>query len=155
MIRAATIGDLETLSRLHGACFAESWSAESFGKLLATPGAFALLAEPGGTADGFVLARMAHDEAEILSIGVAPHARRRGLAYELAQASAEHAATLGARTMFLEVAVTNAAAGALYAGLGFAEVGRRKAYYKDAGDALTLKAALPLTLHVGKRAGLD
>jgi ribosomal-protein-alanine N-acetyltransferase len=44
--------------------------------------------------------------------------------------------------MFLEVAEANAAARALYAAAGFAEVGRRRRYYADGGDALVLRRGL-------------
>jgi ribosomal-protein-alanine N-acetyltransferase len=52
------------------------------------------------------------------------------------------AARRGAREMFLEVAEGNAAARALYAGLGAAEAGRRRRYYPDGSDALVLRLAL-------------
>ena len=70
---------------------------------------------------------------------------------ENAQAAAAHAATLGAEALFLEAGTENPAALALYARLGFARVGARKGYYDNPsqaqaghGDALVLKAALPL-----------
>jgi ribosomal-protein-alanine N-acetyltransferase len=44
--------------------------------------------------------------------------------------------------MFLEVAPGNAAARALYASAGYAEVGRRPRYYPDGSDALLLARAL-------------
>jgi [ribosomal protein S18]-alanine N-acetyltransferase len=152
-IRSATHDDLDGLSALHEACFGQGWRAESFGRLLATPGTFALLA-----AEGFVLARTAGCEAEILSLGVRTQARRAGLGTALVRAAAATALAEGAKTLFLEVGITNAAARALYAGLGFREAGTRKAYYREPGkpaeDALTLKADLPL-LHLGKAGELD
>jgi ribosomal-protein-alanine N-acetyltransferase len=44
--------------------------------------------------------------------------------------------------MFLEVSERNAAARALYAAAGFAEVGRRRRYYADGADALVLRRDL-------------
>ena len=88
------------------------------------PGVFALSSQ-----DGFVLARAAGGEAEILTLAVAPAARGQGLGRALLQAAAAHAATLGAQSMFLEVGADNPAALALYAGLGFVRAGQRKAYY--------------------------
>jgi len=144
MIRSASLADLEILAALHRVCFAECWSAQEFARLLAIPGTFALIARNRA---GFVLARASADEAEILSIGVHPQDRRQGLGRALMQAAAQDAYGRGARTLFLEVACNNRNARALYAALGFAEAGRRKAYYRDRGqsaDALTLKAPLPL-----------
>ncbi len=130
--------DIEALARLHAVCFAESWSAASLRDLFAGPGVFAV-----SCADGFILARAAGGEAEILTLAVAPPARRQGIARLLVRAAAAHAAGLGAETLFLEVATDNQAAIGLYAGLGFVSAGRRKAYY-GARDAHVLKCILPL-----------
>jgi ribosomal-protein-alanine N-acetyltransferase len=97
---------------------------------------------------GFILVRIAADEAEILSLGVAPESRRKGLAHALVLAGAAQAFAEGARRLFLEVNANNAAAGALYWQLGFSEAGRRKGYYADAGgaqDALVLACPLPIS----------
>lgn len=136
------MSDLETLAAIHRACFAEGWSAQAFGELLATPGTFALQSH-----NGFILARVAAGEAEILSLGVTPSARRGGQARLLVADAAVKAHAQGATAMFLEVSLNNAAARALYEGLGFREVGRRKGYYRanPPEDALTLRADLPLT----------
>ncbi len=66
-----TVDDVAVLAALHAAAFADAWSAASIRDLFATPGVFALIA-----GEGFVLARAAGDEAEILTIAVAPAARR-------------------------------------------------------------------------------
>lgn len=138
------MSDPEKLATIHRACFAEGWSAQAFGELLATPGTFALQ-----SSDGFILARVAAGEAEILSIGVMPAARRTGQAQALLFDAAAKAHAQGASAMFLEVSQNNAAACALYGKLGFREVGRRKGYYRVPGqapeDGLTLRAELPLT----------
>lgn len=126
----------EPLAALHAACFARAWDARTLTEMLAGPGTFAFV-----HADGFVLGRAAADEAEILTLAVAPHARGQGLGRALLQAAINRARELGATTMFLEVGADNPAALALYAGLGFAKVGQRKAYY-EGRDALVLR--LPL-----------
>jgi Fur family ferric uptake transcriptional regulator len=76
-----------------------------------------------------------------------PSARRGGQARALVADAAAQAHGQGATAMFLEVSQTNEAARALYEGLGFREVGRRKGYYRTdpPEDALTLRAELPLT----------
>jgi tRNA threonylcarbamoyladenosine biosynthesis protein TsaB len=135
--------DAALLAALHAQAFERPWDAASLRDLLGGPGVFAFHA-----ASGFVLARAAAGEAEILTLAVAPASRGRGLGRALMQAAAAHAARLGAETMFLEVGADNKAALALYRGLGFARAGARKGYYggvsQVAGDALVLKAALPL-----------
>lgn len=128
--------DLTPLAGLHASAFAKAWDAAAIAALLATPGCFGFAIDAG-----FVLARAAGGEAEILTLAVRPADRGRGLGRILLRAAIAEAQRLGAATMFLEVGADNPAALALYAGLGFANVGMRKGYY-DGGDALVL--SLPL-----------
>ena len=132
--------DAPALAVLHAAAFeaAERWDAAAIAALLAIPGAFCLHI-PGA---GFVLARVAADEAEILTLAVIPRARRRGHAGALLAGAMAAALLRGAGTMFLEVSDRNGAARALYARAGFAEAGRRRRYYADGADALVLRRAL-------------
>ncbi|MEI9990423.1 MAG: GNAT family N-acetyltransferase [Rhizomicrobium sp.] len=136
--------DLGPLAAIHAECFPDAWNARAMADLLATPGTFVIAG-----AGGFVMARAAGGEAEILTLAVAIGARRHGAGLALVQAAAEHAFGLGADALFLEVAASNGAARALYDRLGFAETGRRKGYY-TAGrdrpeDALVLRRNLPLS----------
>ena len=145
-LRAATAEDAGLMAGLHAASFADGWSAEALKGLLTMPGSFAFLVESTVNPAGFVLARTAADEAEILTLAVSPAFRRRGLGLTLMRAAATRAAACGASALFLEVDAGNLPARRLYDTLGFAEVGRRGAYYRrnadQAADALTLK--LPL-----------
>jgi ribosomal-protein-alanine N-acetyltransferase len=138
--RAAAVADAPALAALHAAAFpsAQAWSADTIGMLLDLPGAFGLWRDGAG----LLLARMAADEAEILTFGVIAAARRRGHGTALLRAALAGARARGAGAMFLEAAADNAPALALYAREGFAEVGRRRRYYSDGTDALVLK--LPL-----------
>lgn len=163
-LRLAKPDDTDVLARLHALAFAQGWTAKSLADLLAALGTFAFLAEENGTPLGFVLCRAAGGEAEILTLAVHPDARRHDFGRRLVEAAAGKAQTMGAGVLFLEVAVDNKAALGLYGLLGFAEAGRRKAYYaREAGppaDALTLKVELPLSRlgassHLGKGAQLD
>ena len=116
----------------------ESWGADAIFLQLALPGVFGLIAPAGG----MLLARVASDEAELLTLAVMPAARRQGLGSALVRAAMREAAARGARTMFLEVSEANNAARGLYAASGFAEVGRRSRYYRNGAAALVLRAAL-------------
>jgi ribosomal-protein-alanine N-acetyltransferase len=148
--------DVEALARLHATSFADAWSAEWIAKLLAHSGTFAFLVD--GTSGGFVLVRAAGGEAEILTLAVAPAARRRGIGSALILAACRRAQEMGADAMFLEVSRTNEPARALYTRLGFREVGRRKGYYQEPGrsneDALVFCVELPLP-QVGNSERLD
>ena len=90
---------------------------------------------------GFGLLRLLPGEAEILTLAVQPEARRQGLGRLLVQELIAQAT--GAERVFLEVAESNQAARALYAGCGFEEIGRRPGYYaySDGGaeDALVMQ----------------
>ena len=141
-IRAAETGfTIETaspvsaslLAHLHAEAFGEGWSTAAFADLLATPGAAGSLALMHGEPAAFLLTRRAADEAEIITIGTRPAARRHGLARHLLLRHLEGLAQAKVRKVFLEVAASNIAAQALYAGLGFREAGRRKDYYARAG----------------------
>ncbi|MGE5145210.1 MAG: GNAT family N-acetyltransferase [Candidatus Eiseniibacteriota bacterium] len=122
------------------------WSVASVAELLASPGCLALVAAAEGAPIGFAMLRAVAGEAELLSIGVLPEARRRGLGRALVQAVADRAAGLGARVLHLEVADNNAPALGLYRSLGFLETGRRPGYYADGAgprrDALLFALAL-------------
>ncbi len=132
--------DVESLARLHALCFAKPWDAKAISELLSQPPVYVVAAK-----DGFVLARATGGEAEILTLAVAPGARRQGLGTALVRAAAERAQQLQADRMFLEVDQNDPAARALYEKLGFSPVGLRKSYYNTGADALVLRAALPLS----------
>ncbi len=111
--------------------------------LLAMPGSYGFLAaDENGTPAGFILCRVAADEAEILTLMVVPALRRQGFARHLLRAGQKQAARQGAATIFLEVASNNKAAKMLYESNGFVEVGRRARYYPNGSDALVLQAIL-------------
>lgn len=137
---AATAADAPALAALHASAFppAEAWGADAIRLMLELPGAFGLH-RPGA---GFVLARVAADEAEILTLAVAPGSRRAGHGAALLAGAMAAAVARGAVAMFLEVSEGNAAARALYEAAGFAEAGRRRRYYADGADALLLQRML-------------
>lgn len=138
----------DEIAALHAALFEEAWSAEAVRDLLDHPAATSLVALAGSPLklEGFILAQLAGDEAEILSLGVAEPWQRRGIGKRLVEGLARAVKRADAGTLHLEVAADNAAAIGLYKGVGFVEAGRRKAYYQRKGapaqDALRLVLAL-------------
>lgn len=128
-INQVGIAHAGVISALHGACFETSWDGQAVTGILVTAGTFALISGIGDCPRGFVLFRLAADEAEIISIGVLPPARRAGVAGRLLRASIQYAARRGAARMFLEAAADNTAGRALYEKCGFAACGRRRGYY--------------------------
>jgi [ribosomal protein S18]-alanine N-acetyltransferase len=127
------------LSALHCACFPDGWGVASMDEVLRSPGVYAILAADGEQAAGLALGRRIADEAELLTLGVAPEFRRQGLGAALVRAVAS--VVPRARTLHLEVAADNPPALMLYRTMGFGQIGRRKDYYRrpDARlvDALT------------------
>ena len=92
--------------------------------------------------NGYLLATMIDDEAEILSIGVAPGRQRQGVGKRLLQRFFEHGTSQNMTRVVLEVAGDNAPAVKLYRDFGFVEFGRRKGYYKQGNrkiDAIMMK----------------
>lgn len=140
MICRADQAHAAVLAAIHAAAFppGQAWGEDAISLQLALPGAFGLLDVRGG----MLLGRLAADEAEVLTLGVAPEARRDGVATGLLRAARQESRARGAAALFLEVAIGNAAALALYRGEGFVEVGRRRRYYADASDALVLRMNL-------------
>lgn len=128
------------LADLHARCFAKTprpWSEAEFAALLDLPGIF-LLARP----EAFLLGRAIAGEAELLTLAVAPDARRTGIGRHLTETFSVTSRHQGAGMAFLEVAHANLAARSLYAGLGWCEAGRRRDYYGPGQDALVLRLAL-------------
>lgn len=130
----------EALAALHARAIAvpPPWSAAAFAATLADPACFLCL-QPGA----LLVGRAVAGEAEVLTLATDPSQRRRGLGRALLAAFEAEAARRGAAQAFLEVAADNAAARALYAGAGWAEVGRRPGYYPGGVAALILRKAIP------------
>ncbi len=116
------------------------WSAQDFSALLDAKGVFLITAETG-----FALGRAVLDEAELLTLAVVPDAQRCGVGSRLLADFERAAQNRGAMRAFLEVAVTNAAANALYVGAGWHVDGLRKGYFRAkpaAIDAALMSKAL-------------
>jgi ribosomal-protein-alanine N-acetyltransferase len=119
------------IAALHRLLFDPSWDEAAVAALLDQPASLAFVAEDENTGPlaGFVLALVAADQADLLSIAVRPSHQRCGLASRLITELASALKALTVRKLYLEVAADNTAALACYRALGFAEAGMRKAYY--------------------------
>lgn len=129
----------QQLAALHARCFVtpRPWTAAEFAGLLSAPGCVLLSAE-----DGFLLGRVAGGEAELLTLAVAPEARRAGQGGALVARFLEHCLVQRAEAAFLEVASDNAPALALYRRTGWEAVGRRSRYYAPGIDAVVMRHGL-------------
>ncbi len=133
----AGTSDADRLAALHAVAFRRGWSAEEFERLLIERNVVADRAMAGKCLAGFVISRLAADQAEILSVAVAGRHRGRGLARKLLDVHLGRLAGYGVSSVFLEVDEGNVPARRLYAGLRFTQVGRRESYYVDAGGTGT------------------
>ena len=131
------------LAKLHARCFEtpRPWNVDEFSQWLAGNNTIFV-----GDEQGFALGRTAADEAELLTIAVAPDVRRAGMARKLLLRFEQKAVHRAATTCFLEVAANNFAAIALYQSQGYTESGLRKRYYRQQGgkhvDALVFAKPL-------------
>jgi ribosomal protein S18 acetylase RimI-like enzyme len=124
--------DLAEAARLHAACFPdEAWDSAALATVLAMAGTEGMLAcAATGEARGLLIGQHLGEDAEILTLGVAPTARRHGVARALLSAFIAQSRAAGAMRVVLEVAADNAAALALYETLGFTRRGTRPNYYR-------------------------
>ncbi|MBI5939952.1 MAG: GNAT family N-acetyltransferase [Caulobacterales bacterium] len=136
--RRITPADARQLAVLHASAFERPWDEAAFEALLVTFNVFGLMLD----GQGFILCRAVADEAEILTLAVAPLVRRNGVGRALVEAAAQTAHARGADSLFLEVASDNVAALGLYAGAAFEPAGLRKAYYASGADAVVMRRTL-------------
>lgn len=147
-IRRAGLADVDLLAAIHGRCFEDAWDRRAMVEIVSMPGASALLASApapakGGTAAaGLAVLRVAADEAELLTIGVLPDRRRRGIGRALVAAACAAAQAAGARWLYLEVGEDNDAARRLYESLVFVEAGHRRGYYAARPAGVAARTAL-------------
>jgi len=142
-IRAAADGDVAAVARLEEVCLGDdAWSpslvAEGIGKILPTVSYLVCTSGEGSEVVGYAVASLAGDDVELQRIAVDPAYRRRGLASALLAEVETVAVAAGGTRLLLEVRDDNATATAFYESRGFAELGRRRAYYRDGAAAVIL-----------------
>ena len=133
VVEPASLRDAPRLAALHGASFHRGWGEGEFEDMLSQRNTLVHRIRLRSKLIGFAVSRIAADEAEILSIAIAPGHRGRGLSRQLLLTHLGHLAGRGVRTVFLEVEENNLPARRLYDRAGFAVAGRRERYYREAG----------------------
>ena len=124
------------LANLHALCFPNKpWSADDF-RDLKQSGCEIIMSQ-----NGFIVYRIAVDEAEIITIGVNPETRRSGIASAMIGIIKKTLKSQGVKKIFLEVSSTNMSAQKLYENCGFKVVGLRPKYY-DGVDAILMSKDL-------------
>jgi ribosomal-protein-alanine N-acetyltransferase len=123
----------------------EAWPASGYREELADRRHrwYVAALDEGGALVGWAGIRIIGTDAEVLTIGVIPTARRRKVATTLLAALMGEARGRGGRQVFLEVRVDNLPARRLYQREGFAELGIRRGYYDNGRvDAVMMGRAL-------------
>ena len=154
-IRSVVAADLDRLVEIASALDdAPRWPRRVFEALLdpSSQKRIALIAEDSrtGALVGFAVSGLVPPEAELESIAVSAENQRKGVARRLFAAMADELGHAQVREVLLEVRVSNQAARAFYASLGFAEEGRRPGYYDD-----PVEDALLMRLKLGDSTGRD
>lgn len=125
---------LKKLANLHAQCFPEKpWSESDFLELKKSG------CEIVASDSGFIIWRVVADEAEIISIGVTPSARRSGIASALILLMEQELKKSSVVNIFLEVSEVNVPAKNLYEKHGFKPVGTRPGYYNGTNAIIMTK----------------
>ena len=136
-MNAAHVAQIAALEKI---CFSDPWSERSIASELDNKLAFWLVATDGETVAGYIGSQTVMEETDMMNVAVHPDFRRQGIAEALVSGLVEHLKAMGSHCLTLEVRASNAPAIALYEKLGFAEIGRRKNYYRNPReDALILR----------------
>ena len=135
-----TASHVSSVAELEAVCFADPWSENSVASELDNPLSLWLVALEEDAVVGYVGSQTVMGETDMMNVAVHPNYRCRGIAKELIEALIQELKGHGSHCLTLEVRASNAPANALYAGLGFVEVGRRRNYYRNPKeDALILR----------------
>lgn len=127
---------LNKIVALHKQCFPDKpWSESDFMDLKKS-GCKIVASD-----NGFIVWRVVADQAEIITIGVAPDARRSGIAESMILLMERELKKQSIVNIFLEVSEVNYPAKKLYEKLGFTVVGKRPKYY-DGIDAIIMSKTL-------------
>ncbi len=153
-IREFRLGDLDRVIYINKTVLPENYPPYFFVEHhLTFPKAF-LVAELEGEIVGYVMCRVEYGwsyinrgvpvrKGHIISIGVLPHARRIGIAYNLLlRALRVLKRVYDASEVYLEVRVSNAPAIGLYKKLGFVPIEVIPKYYHDGEDAYLMARSL-------------
>lgn len=143
-MREMTEADLDAVLAIEQSVQRYPWTRGQFADSLQA-GYWCVVDEEAGELRGYAILMPAVDEVEVLTIGIAVQYQRQGVGGALLGGMLARAQARKMQRAFLEVRPSNAAAVALYRRLGFAEIGRRRGYYRDAAgceDAIVMALAL-------------
>ena len=134
MIRQILPSDIDEIVAIENKSFPVPFSRELFKAMLGMPPFEGFTAKENDKIVGYIIFSHITNEMELLTVAVDEAFRRKGIAKALVMEMLLAAKNGGVQSIFLEVRPSNAAARALYKGLGFLETGIRRGYYQDNGE---------------------
>lgn len=131
-IEPAIAADAPALAQMHAGAFFSGWSEAELTSYITTPERTPVYVacDARRRTKGFMVLRLAGNEAELLTIIVDHKKRAKGVGAALLRAGFDDLLVSPATAMFLEVDETNPPALRLYANFGFKQVGKRQGYYQ-------------------------
>jgi [ribosomal protein S18]-alanine N-acetyltransferase len=142
--RRMTGDDLEAVCAVEQTIYPHPWTRGNFSDSLAA-GYHCWVVECGGEIAGYTVVMIAAGEAHLLNLSVGAPWQRQGLGREVLRFAIKLARDYAAQKIYLEVRPSNAAARALYAAAGFAEIAVRRGYYpagSEREDAVVMQLEL-------------
>jgi [ribosomal protein S18]-alanine N-acetyltransferase len=131
-IRQMTLSDLDAVIAIEREVFLFPWTRGNFSDSV-NAGYHCLVLDQGGQLFGYGVMTVGADEAHLLTLSIAMESQRKGWGERLLRHFIQIARDLHARSMFLDVRVSNVAAARLYERIGFRKVARRRDYYPAMG----------------------
>jgi ribosomal-protein-alanine N-acetyltransferase len=144
--RAATAFDLPVFVSLDKELFPYSpWSASQYKEEFSSPTRhFVVATDAAQNIIGYAgVFAPGQAEADVLTVGVIPSHRGKGIARQLMSMITNWATEQGSIAMMLEVKVDNSDAIGLYESLGYSKLNVRKDYFGAGLDALVMRLDLP------------
>jgi len=124
-----TLKDCQDAATLHKQSFFKEWDTIVFEEFVKSPIVFGLKVEEKNNLCGYILWREVKEEAEILTLVVAPLSRQKGWGSILLETLFTTLKNKGIKHLFIEVAEDNEAAIPFYNKHGFTFCGKRPHYY--------------------------
>jgi ribosomal-protein-alanine N-acetyltransferase len=142
VMRTATEADLDQIMAIEQPVFGrQAWSRELLREeLIGAHRRYLVAVDPDDLIVGYAGLLAVGEDGDVQTIALTPATRGAGIGRALMNELLDEAERRSVRRVFLEVRADNPVARSLYASLGFAEIGRRAAYYQPEGvDAIVMK----------------
>lgn len=131
--------DIPAVAQIAKGCFSSPWSVDSFLEELDNPRAVCFVAREENEIVGYLSLWTVLDEVQINSFAIKEDFRRKGYGSQLMEHAIAYAKEKKARTMTLEVRLSNEKAQKLYKKYAFTDAGIRPGFYaKPTEDALIM-----------------